>query len=250
MDQGPHHEFYDDICGICHEGITDVQAKAEFLCFHAVHTQCIYRGIADMNVNVFMCTVCNNDLNRIDAVIGEGEGEQEQEQEPQQQEDVAQVEYGPQLPEEDTTRRRRRNSRQEVEEAFQTNAEFRADLKKLINATTDYNKNKTILARSIKETKLRYRAEVELLRNSLREIKQNLKRDIVDSQVFKDARNAYNRRSFYKSLIDRKYPYEFRKIRHVVGEKRGFRRLRTYHAIFYRTPGRMLYRAFYFRVHF
>lgn len=236
--QEQRHEFFDDICGICNRDVTEDQAKTELLCYHTIHTLCLFQMIHDGDGAVAItCRQCQR-------------AEEEQNQQPNQ-ELVAEGEvvYGPHLPPEEERQRQRRNSRAAIEEEFQNNPVFRADLKRLLECTTDYNKRKTILARNIKEIKLRYRAEVQLLKNSLAQVKQTMRNEIERSQDYNLARRAYIRRGVNDLLIHRKYQFSFSKIRRVVGEKRGFRRLRTY-GRFQRSPGMMLYRAFYFRIRF
>lgn len=238
MDRAAQREFFIDMCGICNEEITEDQAIMELLCFHTLHSHCMFHAIHEgRGITALQCTLCER---------GQLHADQQQE-----------VEYGPHLPdhtndydhEQEDRRPRDPDQKQEIEDTFETNPEFRGDLKKLLTSSVEFNKKKTILSRSIKETKLRYRAEVELLRNSLTQLKQTIYQDIKSSQIFKDTRTAYTRKCFYRSLINRKYPYTFHNIKRVVGAKRGFRRLQNLHRFYY-SPGRMLYRAFYFRLRF
>jgi hypothetical protein len=222
-------------CETCQTPLGDTPAT-QLLCGHRYHTQCFLHtlevAILNENPQQTFCAVCHTHF----FFVNDDQEEEEEEE----------VQYGPENNPETQTQDQPQRERQRVHTLWNTNPEFKKDLKTYMKSQRDMARPLRAF-QTVLTTKKRELNEIYMpIKLRLEGIYNTKKDELMNTDECKAYRRALARCQRYYTLVHTKYTLTNSAF-YYLREKRGCKRLKRYRHRWASAPQWMIRRAIRFR---
>ena len=184
------------VCALCNQELLETQPKMQLHCFHVYHTNCMLTQV--VNDTIEFCAVCQSHILPELPVLNAR-------QRTPVERNLSQI-YQPIL------------------NTFDTNREFKKDLKDYLRLKRLCGQKKRAVIKTAKEKKQEIAGTVDSLKEQMRNILKVSRRQLMQAPSIKQFRGACFRKNLLKSKLEKKYKYSMKDIRAALSTKPGFRR--------------------------